>query len=280
MGEQGNCVGARLKPGTHTIFLPFGEGEVIGDSADRRVEILSDDETLNTTWSRFGPRREGADLHVHRRHIDCFYVLEGELTIRLGLEDEPMTVPAGTLARVPPLVVHGFRNGSDAEVRYLNFHAPGERFADYLRAMRDGRSFSYDQHEPPEDGGRPGSEAVIGNTEHVADRPGLHVELLADVDELGVSENRCEPAAETDPRHVHRRHVESIYVLEGGLTVTLDGRDLSATAGTWVQIPPGVAHAYASRGDTGARFLEIHTPGCGYGAFVRGQPEAFDLERV
>jgi hypothetical protein len=27
-------------------------------------------------------------------------------------------------------VVHGFRNGSDAELRYLNLHAPGQGFAD------------------------------------------------------------------------------------------------------------------------------------------------------
>jgi quercetin dioxygenase-like cupin family protein len=261
------------------VLIPFGEGEVIGDSADRRVEILSDDETLNATWSRFGPHREGADLHVHRNHTDCFYVLEGELTVRLGLEDELVTVPAGTLARVPPLVVHGFRNGSDAEVRYLNLHAPGQRFADYLRAMRDGRSFSYDQHEPPEDGGRPASEAVVGSIEHVAERPGLHVELLADVDELGLSENRLEPAAETGPRHVHRRHVESLYVLDGELTVTLDARELSAAPGTWVQIPAGVAHAYACAGDEEARFLELHTTNSGYGAYLRAHA-GFDQELV
>ena len=261
------------------VFIGVGEGEVIGDSADRRVEILSDDETLNATWSRFGPGREGADLHVHRHHTDCFYVLEGELTVRLGLEDELLTVPAGTLARVPPLVVHGFRNGSAAEVRYLNLHAPGQHFADYLRAVRDGRSFSYDQHEPPEDGGRPASEAVAGAVEHVAERPGLHVELLADVDELGISENRLEPAAETDPRHVHRRHVESLYVLGGELTVTLDGRELRATTGTWVQIPAGVAHEYACSGSDGARFLELHTPGSGYGASLRALA-GFDQELV
>ena len=53
-----------------------------------------------------------------------------------------MQVPAGTLVRVPPMVVHGFRNASDAELRYLNLHAPGMRFADYLRAMRDGTQFT------------------------------------------------------------------------------------------------------------------------------------------
>ena len=132
-----------------------GGGEVVGDSPERRVEILSDHDALHATWSRFGPRREGADLHVHRRHTDLFYVLDGELTVRLGPEGLGVVVPAGTLARVPPLVVHGFRNGGDAEVAYLNLHAPGQGFAAYLRAMRDGRAISYDQEAPPPDGGRP-----------------------------------------------------------------------------------------------------------------------------
>jgi mannose-6-phosphate isomerase-like protein (cupin superfamily) len=105
-------------PEAAAVVIPPAGGEVVGDAPDRRVEILSDDEKLNATWSRFGPRREGANLHVHREHTDLFYVLEGELTVRLGPEDEPVAVHAGTLARVPPLVVHGFRNGSDAEVRY------------------------------------------------------------------------------------------------------------------------------------------------------------------
>jgi mannose-6-phosphate isomerase-like protein (cupin superfamily) len=58
--------------------IPPGGGEVIGDSAERRVEILSDGDAVHATWSRFGPGRDGADPHVHRRHTDIFYVLEGE----------------------------------------------------------------------------------------------------------------------------------------------------------------------------------------------------------
>ena len=95
--------------------IPPGGGEAIGDSPERRVEILCDDEALNATWSRFSAGRAGADLHVHRHHSDIFYVLEGELTVMLGLDGERVAVPAGTLARVPPLVVHGFRNASEAE---------------------------------------------------------------------------------------------------------------------------------------------------------------------
>ena len=247
---------------------------MIGDSAERRVEILSDDETLNATWSRFGPRRDGADLHVHRHHTDCFYVLEGELAVRLGPKGDTVTVPTGALARVPPLVVHGFRNETDADVRYLNFHAPGQRFADYLRAMRDGRSFSYDQHEPPADGGRPSSEAVVGGTGYVAEQPGLRVELLADIAELGISETWSEPGGLSPPPHLHRRHVESFFVLEGEMMFVVGDQELYAGAGTWVQVPAGTPHFFALTGDEEVRFLNLHSPSCGYGAFLRGLHEA------
>jgi mannose-6-phosphate isomerase-like protein (cupin superfamily) len=252
--------------------VPAGGGEVVGDSADRRVEILCDHDAVHVTWSRFGPRREGADLHIHRRHTDFFYVLEGELTIRLGREGEEVAMPAGTLARVPPFVVHGFRNGSDAEVRYLNLHAPGVGFADYMRAMRDGRSLTYDQEPPPSDGIRPASEAVIGGEVFRAGGAAL----LADIEEIAIAE--VEGGAADPSPHVHRRHAEAFYVLEGELALTVGDREVRAEAGSWVQVPPGVLHAVSGR----ARHLNLHAPSCGFGAFVRatGDEEraAFDQE--
>jgi mannose-6-phosphate isomerase-like protein (cupin superfamily) len=254
--------------------IPPGGGEIIGDAPDRRVELLSEHDALHATWSRFGPRRDGADLHIHYRHTDLFYVLEGELTVMLGSEGEDVAVPAGTLARVPPLVVHGFRNGSDSEVRYLNLHAPGRRFADFLRALRDGRTFSYDQHPPPPDGGRPMTEAVVGGDLFVADGPGLRATLLADVEEIGIAEVWSDPGNPSPPPHVHRRHVESFYVLEGELTIAAGRRDLRAAAGSWVHVPPGVPHTFAPTESGRVHFLDLHTPSCGFGAFVRGLHEA------
>jgi mannose-6-phosphate isomerase-like protein (cupin superfamily) len=241
------------------VLVPPGGGEVVGDSPDRRVEIVSDDETLNATWSRFGPHRDGADLHVHREHTDLFYVLAGELTVRLGLDDDADVVAAGTLARVPPLVVHGFRNGSDGELRYLNFHAPGWGFADYLRAMRDGRSFSYDQHPPPPDGGRPVTEVAIGGSLATSESDGRRMALLADVEAITVAEISCEGGGSTlPPLEVHQDHVVSLYILEGELRIVAAGREHRAEAGTWVQVPGGVPYALAPA--DGVRFLEIHTP--------------------
>lgn len=241
--------------------IPPGRGEVIGDSPDRRVEILADHDALHATWSRFGPRREGADLHIHRHHSDMFYVLEGDLTVMLGTEGESVVVPAGTVARVPPLVVHGFRNGTDAELRYLNFHAPGQGFADYMRGLRDGRAVPFDQEPPPPDGGRPTTEAVVGGSEVRADRVVLHT----DVEEIGISETRSDPGSPSPPPHLHRRHVESFYVLEGEMTLTVGDREFRAEAGSWVQVPPGVPHALSFPGSEPVRFLNLHTPNCGFG---------------
>jgi quercetin dioxygenase-like cupin family protein len=233
--------------------IPPGGGELIGDSAERRVEIVCDDDALHATVSRFAGGREGADLHVHRRHTDLFYVLAGELTVRLGVEDEPLRVPAGTLARVPALVVHGFRNAGDADVRYLNLHAPGQGFADYLRALRDGRDLVYDQEPPPPDGGRPASEAVLATGA-----------VLADTDEIAVAELRAAPGA-TAPRHLHRRHAESLYVLDGELAVTAGDAVLRAPAGAWVHLPAGVVDTVAAAGGEPARYLDVHAPGFALG---------------
>ena len=95
-------------------------------------------------------------------------------------------MPAGSLARVPPMVVHGFRNASDADFRYLNFHAPGSGFADYMRALRDGRKLAYDQHDPPAEGAPPDLRGGRRARQPIGDG----VELLTDVDAIRVTRVR------------------------------------------------------------------------------------------
>ncbi|HZT46111.1 MAG TPA: hypothetical protein VFA24_08030 [Gaiellaceae bacterium] len=50
---------------------------------------------------RYGEGERGAEPHVHRRHSDAFYVLDGQITVRLGPELEPVVATAGTLAADP-----------------------------------------------------------------------------------------------------------------------------------------------------------------------------------
>jgi quercetin dioxygenase-like cupin family protein len=159
------------------ILLEPGDGETIFDVPERTIRILADREKLALTWFRYEPGQEGPEPHVHRRHTDAFYVLEGELELGLGPEVTRLTGSAGSLAAAPPNVVHTFRNGSDAAVAFLNIHAPNMRFAEMLRAARDGRNEDageFDQFEPPADGGRPLSDAAFRG-------PGEGPEGLGDV---------------------------------------------------------------------------------------------------
>ena len=172
---------------------------------------------------------------MHREHTDLFYVLEGEFTLRLGPQGEPRPLTVGTLAWMPPGVVHGFRNASDDELRFLNFHAPGVGFADYMRDLRDGRPAAYDQWDPPEDGGRPISLAGFGD----------RVDLSA----IKLFPAGIEPGAPES--HEDARHTD-IYVLEGDLYVNEE----RARAGAWAHVPPGEPHTL----EGSARFLVIHTP--------------------
>jgi len=251
----------------HPIHLPGAGGEIVRDTPESRLELLSDRDELVATWTRFGPHRDGASAHVHREHNDLFYVLEGELTVFAGPDRTDHVLPASALALAPPLVVHGFRNASHADVKYLNFHAPGGGFAAYIRGEAPG----FDSFDPPGDDGRPLEDAYVGTGEVVVDRPGLRVSLLVDVDEIAIVDVTSAPGggAPTPPLHVHERHVESFYVIAGELAFTAGGEELRATAGSWVQVPPNVPHSFAPAGSEPARYVNVHTPSRGFGDFTR-----------
>jgi quercetin dioxygenase-like cupin family protein len=68
------------------------------------------------------------------------------------------------------------------------------------------------------------------------------------------------PKGMATPLHVQPDDDETFYVLEGDLTFYLeDGPPLAASAGSFVHIPAGTAHAYRVDSET-ARLLNITTP--------------------
>jgi quercetin dioxygenase-like cupin family protein len=62
------------------------------------------------------------------------------------------------------------------------------------------------------------------------------------------------------PPHVHRREDEAFYVLEGDLAFHADGRDIRATAGSWVTLAKGSLHTFRNTGTATARMLIVVTP--------------------
>jgi mannose-6-phosphate isomerase-like protein (cupin superfamily) len=99
---------------------------------------------------------------------------------------------------------------------------------------------------------RPGEGYRVGNVEFLArsvDTPRFNLAVIA-----------IEPQRGGPEMHVHEGEDDSFYVLEGELTFLLEGAELVAGPGTFVLVPPGVAHTFANRGDAVVRFLNVHAP--------------------
>jgi quercetin dioxygenase-like cupin family protein len=208
-----------------TLLRP-GEGDVTTDRPERTTTILAGIDELAVLLFRYEPGERGPEAHVHHSHSDCFYVLDGELTVELGDAAEVLRAPAGTFVLVPPDVSHSFRNDSSATVRLLNIHAPSCGFHDVLRARRDGRDEpAFDQHDPPSDGGRPAAEAVVGPGGAVSGTVALHECGLAGEPTSGIG--------------------LGYWVLDGTLTVHAGGASLEAAPESFVLVPPQLSHTVA-----------------------------------
>jgi quercetin dioxygenase-like cupin family protein len=200
-------------------MLRVTDGEAITRQERREVVILAEHPALTITWSRYAGGERGTDLHVHRRHTDAFYVLEGELTFEVGARADRVVAGPGTFVAVPPDVVHAFTNEGPDEALWLNLHAADCGFADYLRALRDGTVASFDSFDPPADGGRSAAEVLISGPGEGLPAPGGLVKC--DRPELRVVEWTGGPPIEAgDDGAVRWRFVHG----EGATARVLDAR--------------------------------------------------------
>jgi mannose-6-phosphate isomerase-like protein (cupin superfamily) len=110
-----------------------------------------------------------------------------------------------------------------------------------------------------------------GGGERVVDRPTHSVVVkatheLVDVAELDWGAGRPGPSL-----HVHRQHTDAFYVLEGEpvFTVGPERERVHAGPGTFVGVPPLVAHTFANESDADVRFLNVHSPASGFVASLR-----------
>jgi quercetin dioxygenase-like cupin family protein len=249
------------------------DGETITDREQRRVVMLASHHDITVTWYRIGPGEEGPEPHVHHLHTDAFYVLEGELGFRLGPDREPVSTGAGGLVAAPPNVVHTFVNDGNAEVEFLNIHTPDGGFGAFMRARRDGdEEATFDTAEPPPDGGRPLSEAIVcgpGEGERLerANRVAL---LKAALPEMSFFEFTVEGPLGGPAPHHHDDQVDNFYVLSGELEILAGEVTHRAGPGAFASIPRGVTHAFAHRSEDVARFLNVHAPDAGFANFIRG----------
>ena len=259
---------------TPTVTPP-GEGEVIYDHPVGGIRLLAGGEHVVVSEIRLGPGNDGPAPHIHETHSDGFYVLDGEVTVRLGADEHPLA--KGGFVMIPPGVVHTVRNTGDADVLLLNIHAPGAGFDSYLRAGRDGDQEArerFDQLPAPADGGRSAADAKLvppGEGERLALGPTSSVFKATGDDgdaHVSLSEGTLAPGFQGPPPHVHRTFADSFYVLEGTLTLLVGGETVAAEPGTYALVPAGVVHTFSNASAAPVRVLNLMAPG-GFERYLR-----------
>jgi mannose-6-phosphate isomerase-like protein (cupin superfamily) len=118
--------------------------EVLERPGRRAVVLVSRDE-LVVIESVVEAGGGGAGPHFHKHHVDSFYVLEGELAVTVAGEE--ILARPGKLVHAAPTVVHSFENASGERVRFLNVHAPGMRFDEYMRRMDAGEDVDHEEYD-------------------------------------------------------------------------------------------------------------------------------------
>jgi mannose-6-phosphate isomerase-like protein (cupin superfamily) len=104
--------------------IRFGDTEIVF-----KCPAAGSEEGWTALDYTLAPRQGGAPLHYHRELLESFFVISGELWMKVG--EREMNANPGTYAFVPPGVPHSFANRSEAPARFL-VQASGPQHKQFL----------------------------------------------------------------------------------------------------------------------------------------------------
>ena len=78
--------------------------------------------------------------------------------------------------------------------------------------------------------------------------------------DLSLMERTLPPGGRRPPPHRHTNCSEAYFVLDGLVSVVVEGEELTVGPEGCVLVPRGTAHTFCNAGDDEARLLVIHAP--------------------
>jgi len=212
----------------------------------------------------------GAPSHHQPTEDELWYLLEGELDVRVGAQR--MKIRAGAFAYIPRDTTHAFRNNAAAPAHLLAWNSPGghERaFEEMGRLAKQGITAFPDLRDMFHRHGVElhADESHFARNDHAAgpkvvhaSSPGAGVRRLLSAEEsrgdFEVTEQRVEAGAS-----IERREEASelcLYVLEGNVQLTVGDDTHAASRGAFAFVPRRTMLRAATQGS--ARLLLWRTP--------------------
>lgn len=115
-----------MKTGDRGLFVGPDEGQTLTNPIGGRIVAKLRDEHTHGAYSihenTIPPGSPGPRPHLHRHHDETFYVLEGELTVRVGRRG--ISAPAGSFVVIPRGLVHQPSNPGTEPTRVLLIFSP------------------------------------------------------------------------------------------------------------------------------------------------------------
>jgi quercetin dioxygenase-like cupin family protein len=112
----------------------------------------------------------------------------------------------------------------------------------------------------------------------ILERPGRRAVVKVSREEIVLMEFEMEPETDGAGSHFHREHVDSFYVIEGELEVTVADETFQVRPGELVHAAPGVVHSFKNSSAGRVRVLNIHTPGMRFDEYIRKMDEGVDVD--
>lgn len=209
--------------------------------------------------------------HLHRKHSEIFYILDGEIDFLLG--ERPLTATAGSVVYVPEGTAHAAKSSKGG--RMLMFYTPGgfdemlteidnaswlQRVNPFVSARRNAK---YDIREV-HDGERVNKigpmPRYLAPKEGAKRSSGSTMKLSSsETKGLGVLTEQTLPREGEYTPQLQSKQSEILYILVGDVEFAIDGRQISATAGSTIYFPPGTESLI--KAVTNVKLLVFRTPG-------------------
>ena len=272
-------------------FLESGEGQrySLGSFLATVIGNMQDTGSLMEGVVLIGAKGAEVPLHRHKNSHEAIYVLEG--TADLRLDDKHFALIGGDYVSISPGTVHSFAFTSH-RTRLLTWTF-GDNGADMYAALGaptesiiySARAAAPDWNKPlpgidveflanpsgPAHPGEKSSMAPAAMEPYVI--PSGEGERMMAGDELFtfLTDRRQSggkflvlmtdgPKGYRIPNHVHEKHTETFFCLNGAVSMTAGDEEVTLRPGDFLHVPAGTPHTFQVVGNN-TRFIQFHAPG-------------------